>query len=132
MALTQRASACSPHKECPHRGMVVLTARRDCAPGSHSRATTSRVRACEPQLLSLHSRASTLQLLKPMCSRAPEPQLVRLCATTAEACALQQEKPLQSEACTPQLEGSAHSLQLEKTCTKQQPPRKAKSKKINI
>ena len=50
--------------------------------------------ACAPQLLSLHSRAHEPQLLSPH-------------ATTTEAhmpgtCDLQQEKPLQWEACTPQ------------------------------
>ena len=34
------------------------------------------------------------------------------------ACAQQQEKPLQAEACTP-LESSPHSLQLEKVCMQQ-------------
>ena len=47
-----------------------------------------------PQLLSLHSRAHV-------------PQLLSLGVTTTEArmpraCALQQEKPLQQEACAPQ------------------------------
>ena len=47
------------------------------------------------------------QLLKPMCPRAHVPQLLSLCAATTEARmprahALQQEKPLQWEASTPQ------------------------------
>ena len=56
------------------------------------------------QLLSQHSRAATTE--------AHEPR----------ACAPQQETPPQRE---------AHALQLEKTCAKQQQPRKAK-KLINI
>ena len=45
--------------------------------------------ACAPQLLSRRSRAR-------------EPQLLRLCATTTEARALQQEKPQKWEALAPQ------------------------------
>ena len=47
---------------------------------------------------------------------SPVPQLLNLRAATTEAhvpraCALQQEKPLQWEACAPELESSPHSLQ---------------------
>ena len=53
------------------------------------------------------------------------------CAQTMEACAhsagaLWQEKPLQWEAGTPQLETSSHSLQLGKDCLRQQRPTAAK------
>ena len=53
------------------------------------------------------------------------------CATTTEArapraCALQQEKPQQWEACAPQ-QSSPHSLQLEKARVQQQRPNAAKN-----
>ena len=54
-----------------------------------------------------------LQLLKP---------------TRPRAYALQQEKPLQWEAGTPQLESSLSLLQLEKKLSRQQRPNTAKSK----
>ena len=46
-------------------------------------------------------------LLEPPCTTTTEP-------TCSRACALQQEKQLHREACTPQLESSTHLLQLEK------------------
>lgn len=54
------------------------------------------------------------------------PQLLSLNAATTEAhapraCALQQRKPLQGEACTPQLESSPHS-HLEKARAQQEDP----------
>ena len=60
-----------------------------------------------------------------MCSRARESQLQSPIATTTEArvprtCALQQEKPSQWEAHTPQLESSPHLQQLEKVHSQQQ------------
>ena len=55
---------------------------------------------CVPQLLNLHSRAHNSRAT----TEAHEPR----------AHALQQEKPLQREACTPQLESSPDLLQLEK------------------
>ena len=64
-----------------------------------------------PQLLSLHSRAQELP--------------------ATEACALQQEKPLQWEASAPKPESSPHSPQLEKACAQQWRPSAAKSKYIN-
>ena len=53
-----------------------------------------------------------------------------LCTTTTQprADALQQEKPLQREAHTSQLESSPHSLQPEKVPTQQWRPRIAKNK----
>ena len=42
------------------------------------------------------------------------------------------EKPPQREARTPQLESRPRSLQLEKTCARQQTPSTAKNKKINL
>ena len=63
-------------------------------------------RARVPKLLSLCFRAHELHLLSPRAT-ATEACLPR-------ACAPQQEKPLQSEARTPQLKSSPHALQLEK------------------
>ena len=53
--------------------------------------------------------------------RAHEPQLLSLSAATPEArvpraCALQQHRPLQQEAHTPQLESDVHLPQLKKAC----------------
>ena len=53
------------------------------------------------------NKACLPQLLKPVCPRA---------------CALQEEKPLEWEAHTPQQESRPRSLQLEKSCTQQQRP----------
>ena len=66
--------------------------------------------ACVPQLLSLCSRAQELQLLKPTCATARAPQ----------------EKPLQWEACAPQLENSPCSPQPGKARIQQQRPSTAK------
>ena len=59
-------------------------------------------RACEPQILSLHATTT-----KPAYSRAHEPQLTTSCSTATEACVprgctLQQEKLQPLEICTPQ------------------------------
>ena len=58
------------------------------------------------------NKAHPPQLLS-LCSRALESQLLSPCATTTEACepracALQQEKTLQGEACTPLESTPAH------------------------
>ena len=45
-----------------------------------------------------------LQLLGPMCPRVSKPQLLSLGAAAVDACALQQEKPLQRKAQAPQSE----------------------------
>ena len=61
------------------------------------------------------------------------PQATMTEAHEPRARALQQEKPLQWEAHTPQLESSLHSPQLEKPHMKQQGPSTAKNKiKINL
>ena len=49
---------------------------------------------------------------------------LRLCATTTELRAPQQEKPLQWEACAA-VESSRHLPQLEKACSQQRRPRAA-------
>ena len=49
----------------------------------------------------------------------------------SRACVLQQEKPSQWEACTPQLESSPYLLQLEKAYTQQQRLSATKTKVIN-
>ena len=51
-----------------------------------------------------------------------EPVLYSPCATAAEACALQQEKPLQYEACAPRLESSPCFPQLEKSQSSKEDP----------
>ena len=56
---------------------------------------------------------------------------LNLYTTTSEARALQQEKPSQREACTPQPESSPRVLQLEKACPQQQRPSTAKVKYIH-
>ena len=71
-----------------------------------------------------------------LCSRAREPQLLSLCATTTEAReprapALQQEKLLQWEACTQQGRVAPPLPQLEKACGQQQRPNTAKNQSIN-
>ena len=76
------------------------------------RATKARIQ----QLLSLHSGAQELQLLKP-------------CMPGAHV--LQQEKPPRQEADIPQLESSPYSLQLEKAYTQQQRLSATKTKVIN-
>ena len=54
--------------------------------------------------------------------KAPVLQLLSLCS---RACSLQQEKPLQWEACAPQLENSPCFLQLEKACMQKRRSRAA-------
>ena len=68
-------------------------------------------------LLSPNFRACEAQLLKSACPRAP---------------ALQQEKPLQWEACAPQLESSPCLPQLEKTWEQQWSPSAATKKKKDV
>ena len=68
-----------------------------------------------------------------MCPTASKSQRLSPHATTTEAhapraCALQQEKPPQCEACAPQLESSPHSLQLEKARMQQRRPSTAQNK----
>ena len=58
--------------------------------------------------------------------QAPVPQLLK--PAHPRACALQQEGPLQSEACILQLESSNQLLQLGKALSKQQRPSTAKNK----
>ena len=96
-----------------------LTCRRATRPTCHNYWTcTLKIavdlrassRACKPQLLNpaCHNYwAHVSQLLKPVSSRAHVPQLLSPHAATTEArmpkaCALQQEKPLWWESCTPQ------------------------------
>ena len=52
-------------------------------------------------------------------------------STHPRAHALQQKKPPQWEACTPQLESIPHLLQLEKALIQQQRPRTTKNKSMN-
>ena len=61
----------------------------------------------------------------PWGNEAREPQLLSLSSIAWE---LQQEKPLQWEACALQLESSPHLLKLEKASMQQQRPSIAKSK----
>ena len=61
----------------------------------------------------------------PVCNKASEPQLLSL---HSRACAPQQEKPLQWDACKPCLESSPRSLQREKAHVQQQIPSAAKNK----
>ena len=58
----------------------------------------------------------------PTCQEAIKPEDFNY-----QADALQQEKPPQSEAWAPQLEGSPTSLQIEKACVLQQRPGMAKN-----
>ena len=51
--------------------------------------------------------------------------------TLGRSCALQQSKPQQQEAHTPQLESNPCSLQLEKACVQQQRPNRAKKNNNN-
>ena len=62
------------------------------------------------------------------CDRATKPACCNCWSPTAHprACVLQQEKPLQWEACVLQLESHARLLQLEKACTQQWRPSVAK------
>ena len=69
------------------------------------------------RLLSLQSRAQELQLLKPECPRA---------------CARQQEKPLQRESLTLQLQSSPRSLQLKKSPCSNEDPAEPKIKMNKI
>ena len=68
---------------------------------------------CSSQVQVLQLLSQALQLLKPIHSRSRE---------------LQQEKPLQREACMLQLESSPYSSQLEKARAQQRRPRTAKNK----
>lgn len=61
-----------------------------------------------------------------LCTTTTEPTLLSPgCNSEAwmpRTCATQQEKPLQWEPCTPQLESNPHSSQLEKACSQQWRP----------
>ena len=74
-----------------------------------------RSHCCETTTELVFYRVCKPQLLKPACSRACAPQ----------------EKLLPWEACTPQLESSSHSPQLEKGWAQQQRPSTAKHKYIS-
>ena len=76
--------------------------------------------------MSQRNEARAPQLLS-SCSRAQEPQLLSPRAATTEACALQQEKPLQRETCALQLESSPCSSQLGKALSQQQRANTAKN-----
>ena len=56
----------------------------------------------------------------PTCHGATKPHVPHLLSLHSKACALQQEKPLQWEACEQQLENSPHLPQLDKVLTQQQ------------
>ena len=100
------------------KNLAANTGATGSTPGPGRSHMSRSNRACEPQLLSLCSRAGeplllshVPQLLKPECPRA---------------CALKQEKPPQRETHTPQPESSPCGPQLEKSSHSNKDPAQPK------